>query len=49
MEVKYKNEAFLGVGKYVCPCHVPIGIFNLYFECVFMKLCEENKSELFVL
>ena len=27
--------------------HVPIGIFPLYFR--FVKLCKENKSELFVL
>ena len=47
MEVKYKNEAFLEVGKYVCPCNVPIGIFTLYLR--FVKLCRENKSVLFVL
>ena len=47
MEVKYKNEAFLVVGEYVCPCDVPIGIFTLYLR--FVKLCRENKSELFVL
>ena len=47
MEVKYKNEAFLEVGEYVCPCDVPIDIFTLYLR--FVKLCKENKSELFVL
>ena len=47
MEVKYKNEAFLVVGEYVCPCDVPTGIFTLYLR--FVKLCRENKSELFVL
>ena len=31
-KVKYKNEAFLEVGKYVCLCHDPIGIFNLYLN-----------------
>ena len=47
MEVKYKTEAFLVVGEYVCPCDVPIGIFILYLRIV--KMCKENKSELFVL
>ena len=47
MEVKYKNEAFLVVGEYVCPCDVPTGIFTLYLR--FVKLCRENKSVLFVL
>ena len=43
MEVKYKNEAFLVVGEYVCPCDVPTGIFTLYLR--FVKLCRENKSD----
>ena len=46
-KVEYKNEAFLEVGKYLCLCHVPIGIFTLYLR--FVKLRKENKSELFVL
>ena len=29
MEVKYKTEAFLVVGEYVCPCDVPIDTFTL--------------------
>ena len=35
------------VGEYVYPCDVTIGIFTLYLR--FVKLSEENKSELFVL
>ena len=45
MEVKYKNEAFLEVGEYVCLCNVPIGTFTLYFSiCVLWDVKSENSN-----
>ena len=33
MEVKYKNEAFLVVGEYVCSCDGSIGIYFVFAFC----------------